>query len=79
MKKTAYHIEIDINAETDSGFENSLDEATKNIKRGNVSGMGFNDEEEYSFSVTTEEMDEPDPIADHADDLNDEKKLKGNG
>lgn len=55
--KTNYKIVIDIEAETgdDSGFENSLDEAVRNIKNGCGSGFDGNDTESYSFEVTKTE------------------------
>jgi hypothetical protein len=49
--KKHYTITLNIESESDDGFENALDEATKNIKAGNVSGMDKNDEESYNFTV----------------------------
>ena len=54
--KTNYKIIIDISADSETGFENSLNEAVKNIKSGNVSGMDGNDDEDYSFQVLKDEI-----------------------
>ncbi len=59
MEKEIVTIEIEIICIKDSefSFENSLDEAVKNIKQGNYTGMDGNDDEEYSFNVKRQDAD----------------------
>ena len=59
--KTNVVIEIEIihNKDDESGFEISLDEAVKNIKRGCYTGFDGNEDEEYKFSVKSEDDDCP--------------------
>ena len=52
LKKTTYKIEIEITANSESGFEISVDEVCKKIKEGYLLGRDGNEDEEYSFAVT---------------------------
>lgn len=57
MARISYKIEINIECnDDDSGFELSLEEAVSKIKEGYSSGMDGNEDEEYSFSVTKQEL-----------------------
>ena len=51
--KATFNISITIMCDenNESGFENSLDEAVKNIKKGCTSGQNGNEDEEYFFDV----------------------------
>lgn len=53
-QKTKYTIEIEIIANSETGFEVSLDEVVKEIKKGCYLGMNGNEDEEYSFTVKKE-------------------------
>jgi hypothetical protein len=56
--KTKYSITIEIECESESGFENSIDEAVKNIKNGCTFGQDSSDEESYVFEVKKERISE---------------------